>query len=92
MVFEEKFLHHECTCPDRHLVERPVVQESSTNSWVKGCTDVPTYFPDCDVPDAEMWEDEPAPRRVGVPAREMAGIGYYKDVTGCVSIIPLTIP
>ena len=83
-VPEEEFRIHLSTCPDRHEIERMRGEQTSSN-WVKGNCDVPTYFPDDVImPDPEEdWESETIqPMRIGVPARDMAGIGYYKNLAG----------
>ena len=66
------------------MIERMKGEQTSTN-WVKGNCAVPTYFPDNVImPDwKEDRESESVqPMRIGVPARYMASIGYYKNLAG----------
>lgn len=81
VVPEPELRLHLKTCPDSHVVE--VHKEFDQNvTSLKGNLDVPTYFPDVHFEEEENWDDEPAPRRYGVPASEMAGVNYIKNMTG----------
>lgn len=81
---------HLTICPDRHVIERQKASAMARSQWPKGNTDVPTYFPDIVLPEdfeEENWDDGPSlPVRIGVSAREMAGLDYIKDLSGCVFI------
>lgn len=93
IIPEEELRWHLSECPDRHTVERlETGLEENNTAWVRGNVEVPTYFPD--VPHdmvTEDWDAEAACQpRIGVPARELAGLGYHKSLVGWVVFIYLS--
>ena len=86
VVPEPEYRYHVSNCPDKHALELVAKRDGDSQSWTKGNTDVPTYFPE--VPafsdSGEDWDAELATSRIGVQARDIAGIGYSKSLAGLV--------
>ena len=76
---EKRF--HMSTCPNKSVIE--TIGRPAAEPWAKGNTDVPTYFPDVALPDnEENWDEEASVARIGVQARDLAGLDYYKNMVG----------
>ncbi|XP_067941092.1 uncharacterized protein [Watersipora subatra] len=82
IVPEAELRFHMNSCPDKHAMTL-LHQEHEVEGWTKGNTDVPTYFPDVGIPEStEDWDAEVSVPRIGVQARDVAGIGYHKPLVG----------